>query len=159
MLCPPSWKSYRTIPGCRRNSLLPRHSSFLVAPIMHSLLPVPFLVPLLFSITTLTACFLPNGTQSTSPAAQPCSFNTSDPLASTCCNTGWDNPPGGDLLFGQPRDECLPNGLCQNRGMSTIPGKEAATWTHYYRVYCTNKTGEGCVGVCDPGVRDYFLLN
>jgi hypothetical protein len=43
--------------------------------------------------------------------------------------------------------------------MSTIPGKEAAPGTHYYRVYCTNKTGEGCVGVCDSGVRDYFLLN
>jgi hypothetical protein len=104
-----------------------------------------------------STCFLPNGTESTSLGAQPCSLDPSNPLSSTCCNTKWENVPGGDLKFGQPKDECLPNGLCQNRGMSTIQGKEAAPWTHFYRVYCTSKDWSGCLSVCDTGVRSTFL--
>lgn len=108
---------------------------------------------LLFFVTLSSAtCFLPNGTLTSSPGAQPCSFDPSHPLASTCCNSGYDNTPGSDAKLGQPRDECLPNGLCQNRGFSTIPGKEAPPWLHYYRVYCTDREWEGCLRVCDTGV-------
>jgi hypothetical protein len=113
---------------------------------------------LLFVPYGLADCFLPNGTLSTSEGAQPCSLDPANPLSSTCCNTKWDNPPGGDLKFGQPRDECLPNGLCRNRGNSSIEGKEAPPWTHYYRVYCTKKDWTGCVGVCNSGVSLMFPI-
>lgn len=103
-------------------------------------------------------CFLPNGTANPSTGAAPCSSDPSDPLSAVCCNTQWSNPPGGDLKFGQPQDECLPNGLCQNRGMSTKEGQEMPPWTHFYRVYCANEDGSGCVGVCDTGVSKYSSL-
>ncbi|KAH8722610.1 hypothetical protein GQ44DRAFT_729483 [Phaeosphaeriaceae sp. PMI808] len=35
--------------------------------------------------------------------------------------------------------------------MSTKPGDEAPPWTHFYRVYCTNKDWEGCLNVCNTG--------
>jgi hypothetical protein len=100
----------------------------------------------------LATCFLPNGTSTDSAGAQPCSSDPTNPLRSTCCNTNWDNPPGSDVKFGSTKDECLPNGLCQNRGFSTIEGQEQAPWTHFYRNYCVNKGWEGCVSVCDTGV-------
>jgi hypothetical protein len=126
-----------------------QHIMFISASSLISLLAVTHLAS--------STCFLPNGTESTSPGAQPCSLDPSNPLSSTCCNTKWENVPGGDLKFGQPKDECLPNGLCQNRGMSTIQGKEAAPWTHFYRVYCTNKDWSGCLSVCDTGVRSILF--
>jgi len=81
-----------------------------------------------------------------------CSFDTTNSLHTTCCHTKWENPPGGDVRNGPTKDECLPNGLCRNRGMSTIAGREVAPWTHYYRVYCTNQDWSGCLPVCDTGV-------
>lgn len=54
------------------------------------------------------------------------------------------------MKFGQPQDECMPNGLCMNRGMSTKVGEERPPWRHFYRVYVTEEGGG--VGVCDSGV-------
>ncbi|KAH7380211.1 hypothetical protein DE146DRAFT_288033 [Phaeosphaeria sp. MPI-PUGE-AT-0046c] len=118
-------------------------------------LPAPALVHFLALCHLVrSTCFLPNGTANPSLGAAPCSSDPSNPLSAVCCNTKWSNPPGGDLKFGQPQDECLPNGLCQNRGMSTKQGDEMPPWTHFYRVYCANEGGEGCVGVCDTGVSE-----
>ncbi|KAG9185286.1 hypothetical protein G6011_07830 [Alternaria panax] len=62
--------------------------------------------------------------------------------------SAWLNPPGGDVKNGPTADECLPNGLCQNRGFSSVQGQEVPEWTHFYRVNCANKNWEGCVNVC-----------
>lgn len=124
------------------------------------MLPSRFLINLTTIITLATSiCFLPNGTSHDDQGTQPCSLDPSSPLHNTCCHSKWENAAGGDLKFGQPKDECLPNGLCQNRGFSTKEGAEAAPWTHFYRVYCTNKDWEGCLSVCDTGVSFIVALS
>jgi hypothetical protein len=115
----------------------------------HPRLLVAFLSLLKLSTST---CYLPNGTAHDDEGTQPCSFDNANPLHTTCCHGKWGNSPGGDIKFGTTKDECLPNGLCQNRGMSTVVGQEQAPWTHFYRVYCTNSDWSGCLSVCDTGV-------
>jgi hypothetical protein len=76
---------------------------------------------LLISSTYLTValaqtCYLPNGTPLPStgdffPAFQPC---TSGGPLTVCCATNRTGEPGGDARNGEVKDECLPNGLCQN---------------------------------------------
>ncbi|KAF1994969.1 hypothetical protein P154DRAFT_612408 [Amniculicola lignicola CBS 123094] len=101
--------------------------------------------------TTHGMCYAPNGTaQVNDEGAKPCSSDPTNPLHTICCHTNWKNPPGADLKYGSTQDECLPNGLCQNRGFSTEEGKEQEPYIRYYRVYCTNQdwdTGE-CLDVC-----------
>jgi len=107
------------------------------------------LVQLAFS-----AFYLPNGTD-VSPIqqfAERCSFDPSNPLYNTVCHLKWKNPPGNDTRYSPTQDECMPNGLCQNRGYSSKPGDEHPPWTDYYRVYCADQTWKGCLDVCSTGV-------
>ena len=67
------------------------------------------------------ACRFKNGTTLPSEGFydwyQPC------PGSSVCCALNRDNAPGGNVSLGLTRDECLPNGLCQNRAT----GRKVAT--------------------------------
>jgi hypothetical protein len=120
------------------------------------------LVLLLSSLpSSLATCYLPNGTVHQDEGTSRCSSISSSPLYNTCCQTGWPNPPGGDVKNGPTADECMPNGLCQNRGFSSVPGTESDPWTHYYRVYCANANWEGCLDVCRDGVCrcSFFFLS
>jgi hypothetical protein len=99
-----------------------------------------------------STCYLPNGTSPDDNYVQPCATDLSNPLSSTCCHTKWANPPGSDIKYGPTKDECMPNGLCQNRGSSSNVGEELPPWTHYYRVMCTEKDFKGCLDVCGTGV-------
>jgi hypothetical protein len=67
------------------------------------------------------ACRFKNGTALPSEGFyncyQPC------PGSSVCCALNRDNTPGGNVSLGLTRDECLPNGLCQNRAT----GRKVAT--------------------------------
>ncbi|KAF2792956.1 hypothetical protein K505DRAFT_418116 [Melanomma pulvis-pyrius CBS 109.77] len=100
-----------------------------------------------------SSCYLPNGTSPDDKWTAPCSSDPSNPLHSTCCHTQWANPPGSDIKYGPTQDECMSNGLCQNRGSSSIPGAEQAPWTHFYRVQCTDKDFKGCLDVCSTGLN------
>jgi hypothetical protein len=61
-------------------------------------------------------CFFANGTQLPDTPEyseyKPCS--TGGP-ATICCGINRENPAGGNATIGRTADECLPNGLCQNR--------------------------------------------
>ena len=95
------------------------------------------------------------------PASPLAHFNlsrSSSPLYNTCCQSAWPNLPGGDVKNGPTADECLPNGLCQNRGWSSVSGQEKKEWTHFYRVYCANTDWEGCLDVCSEGVCCILLV-
>lgn len=119
---------------------------------------VPCSVLLALCRLVISACYLPNGTAPNDPGIQQCSFDSTNPLYNTCCHTKWENAPGNDIKNGGPtKDECLPNGLCQNRGFSTKPGEEAPPWTHFYRVYCADQNWESCLSVCDTGVSDILV--
>jgi len=66
--------------------------------------------------TAVSACYDAKGTVLDSGHNEygPCS----DPgLSTICCGINRPNPPGGDASNGFTKDECLPNGLCQNRVM------------------------------------------
>ncbi|KAF2010775.1 hypothetical protein BU24DRAFT_454348 [Aaosphaeria arxii CBS 175.79] len=98
-------------------------------------------------------CFLPNGTAKEDEATRACSNDPASPLSKICCQTGWDNAPGNDTKFGPTADECLPSGVCRNRGFSSKPGEEYPPWDHFYRVTCTNQDWDegGCLDVCSSG--------
>lgn len=89
-------------------------------------------------------CYLPNGQpQALGGALVPCQI---DPVRTICCATNRTNPAGGNLKNGQTADECLMNGLCQNR--LTYNGNNE---THFYINTCTNKdllSGQ-CLSFCD----------
>ena len=112
-------------------------------------------LPLFLLLTTLPSslatCYLPNGTEHLDSGTSRCASSIDDPLYYTCCQSGWVNPPGGDVKNGPTADECLPNGLCQNRGFSSVQGQEVPEWTHFYRVNCANENWEGCINVCKDG--------
>ncbi|KAF3000243.1 hypothetical protein E8E13_007679 [Curvularia kusanoi] len=67
------------------------------------------------------------------------------PGSSICCGLNRSNPANGDPANGFTRDECLPNGLCQNRETVNGVGK-----TSYWVDFCTNSdvTAPGCLDVC-----------
>ncbi|KAF2644648.1 hypothetical protein P280DRAFT_465942 [Massarina eburnea CBS 473.64] len=112
--------------------------------------PRSILFPFLSFLTpTLAAadCFFANGTvlpttQAFFSTIQPC---VDDPVKTICCNLGRDNEPGGDYVNGYTNDECLPNGLCQNRLV-----KNGTKTTNYWLEYCTDKdvTSGKCLDVC-----------
>lgn len=52
------------------------------------------------------------------------------PGSSICCGINRTNPSNGDPANGFTRDECLPNGLCQNRETVNGIGK-----TSYVRIH------------------------
>jgi hypothetical protein len=69
------------------------------------------------TVVLAQTCYLPNGTPLPStgdffPAFQPC---TSGGPSTICCATNRTREPGGDARDGEVKDECLSNGLCQNR--------------------------------------------
>ncbi|KAF3038049.1 hypothetical protein E8E11_002169 [Didymella keratinophila] len=62
-----------------------------------------------------------------------------------CCGLNRSNPANGDPADGNTMDECLPNGLCQNRRTEAGIGKVA-----YWVDFCTNSdvSADGCLDVC-----------
>ncbi|KAH7085887.1 hypothetical protein BKA63DRAFT_28431 [Paraphoma chrysanthemicola] len=74
---------------------------------------------------------------------QPC---TSGGPSTICCATNRSNQPGGDAANGDTQDECLSNGLCQNR--VTKNGVES---TKYFLNFCTNSnlSSSDCLNVCE----------
>lgn len=56
----------------------------------------------------------------------PCAETGS--LSAVCCALIRDNEPGGNLSMGATRDECLPNGICQNRWTQSEDGLEVTAW-------------------------------
>ncbi|KAH7119767.1 hypothetical protein B0J11DRAFT_582273 [Dendryphion nanum] len=134
--------------------MTPLHSpnQFVFTTTPHLILSLLVLLTLISPIRAL--CYAPDGlVDPENKWVNPCSTNSSSPLSKICCQTGWDNPPGGDRAFAPTRDECLPNGLCQNRFYSTKKGEEKSNSTEYYRNRCTEKdwkTG-ACLDVCTSG--------
>ncbi|KAF2247734.1 hypothetical protein BU26DRAFT_506919 [Trematosphaeria pertusa] len=128
-MSPPSDSSY-----CRRSRL----HLFLI-------------LPALFTLAR-SQCYNANGTVATDPDYAPCSNSTSDPLHTICCSLNRDNPPGGDpSVAGFTRDECLANGICQNKW-----SQNGGHTTSYFREKCTEKdwsTGL-CLDVCTDSVDD-----
>jgi hypothetical protein len=112
-------------------------------------------ISLLSFTTTIFAhdCFFANGTSlpDASPYDQtaPCK---EDGLTTICCALNRSNKPGGNLRDGYPADECLPNGLCQNRLVENGEMK-----TQYWLNFCTDSdyTSGKCLDLCreyrEPG--------
>ncbi|KAL6705606.1 hypothetical protein ACN47E_006553 [Coniothyrium glycines] len=93
-------------------------------------------------------CYNPDGSLDDS---WPCSSDPSNPLADVCCLTGREVPSGGNATLTPTRDECLPNGLCLNRGFDNA---RPEGWNHFYRVGCANKDWSGCLDVCLIGATN-----
>ncbi|OAL42961.1 hypothetical protein IQ07DRAFT_593480 [Pyrenochaeta sp. DS3sAY3a] len=98
-----------------------------------------------------TRCYFANGTVLPNVPEyneyQPCSG-----IGSICCGTNRDNPAGGNSSNGFTADECLPNGLCQNR--ITADGVEKISW---WVDFCSdsNINSGNCLNICDQ-VRNSF---
>ncbi|KAF1976649.1 hypothetical protein BU23DRAFT_31531 [Bimuria novae-zelandiae CBS 107.79] len=88
-------------------------------------------------------CYYANGTQTRSEEVRQCSNGVS----TICCTLNRENKPGSELneTGGWTQDECLPNGLCQNRHMYNGVSK-----TNWWLEYCTNPdpTTRECLDVC-----------
>lgn len=56
---------------------------------------------------------------------QPCPGT--DGSTTICCAIGRSNPPWGNISQGYTQDDCLPNGLCQNR-LTETDGSKKTTW-------------------------------
>lgn len=88
-----------------------------------------FTLHTLFSILRLTSaqtCYFPSGAPLPSTdwfysSMAPCNLPG---LETICCATNRTNPSGADMALGNTRDECLPNGLCQNRKL-----RNGSDWT------------------------------
>ncbi|RYO16594.1 hypothetical protein AA0111_g11360 [Alternaria arborescens] len=99
-------------------------------------------------------CYLANGTAlPTDPIYnqyQPCQ---SGGPSTICCGIFRDNVAGGNITAGDTMDECLPNGLCQNRATTTDGVEE----TKFFVDFCAddNIDSPNCLNVCDQ-VRDSF---
>lgn len=59
-------------------------------------------------------CYMPNGTQIPTEKDHIGKQWEACPNSPTCCVLNRSNPAGGDLAMGLTKDECLPNGLCEN---------------------------------------------
>ncbi|CAN9474288.1 unnamed protein product [Alternaria alternata] len=99
-------------------------------------------------------CYFANGTAlPTDPIYnqyQPCQ---SGGPSTICCGIFRDNVAGGNVTAGDTMDECLPNGLCQNRATTTDGVEE----TKFFVDFCAddNIDSPNCLNVCDQ-VRDSF---
>ncbi|KAF1840644.1 uncharacterized protein K460DRAFT_359226 [Cucurbitaria berberidis CBS 394.84] len=97
-------------------------------------------------------CFWPNGTvlpdERNYNEYQPC---TSGP-SRVCCGTNRPNPAGGDPGKGFTADECLPNGLCQNRVTTNGVGK-----TSWWIDFCADSdpNSSNCLHVCDQSRNSF----
>ncbi|KAF2679845.1 hypothetical protein K458DRAFT_407695 [Lentithecium fluviatile CBS 122367] len=103
-----------------------------------------FLTPLVWLAGTVLAqtCYTPDGFAVTNPEVAPCKI---DPVRTICCHSNRTLAAGSPHESGNVADECLPNGICQNR--YTYQGKaEAKFWLEY----CTNRDLESgrCMDVC-----------
>ena len=67
----------------------------------------------LFEISGEATCYFANGTAL--PKTPGYLEYQACPGSSICCGINRSNIPNGDPANGFTRDECLPNGLCQNR--------------------------------------------
>ncbi|KAJ4983949.1 hypothetical protein SVAN01_10570 [Stagonosporopsis vannaccii] len=77
---------------------------------------------------------------------QPCP--SADGPPTICCATNRDNPPWGNISLGYTRDECLPNGLCQNR-ITTNEGQPVTTWfVDYCTEYGQADSAAKCLNIC-----------
>ncbi|KAF2029435.1 hypothetical protein EK21DRAFT_21917, partial [Setomelanomma holmii] len=66
--------------------------------------------------------------------------------SSICCATNRTNSAGGDAANGDTKDECLANGLCQNRVT-----KNGVETTKFFANFCTNSnfTSGNCLDICE----------
>ncbi|KAF1954979.1 hypothetical protein CC80DRAFT_594624 [Byssothecium circinans] len=103
-----------------------------------------FILTYLASITAAEDCYFANGT------VVPPRFHVlpcdNAPVKTICCALDRENPPGGLLINGNnTRDECLPNGICQNRAV-----RDGEKITAYWLNFCTDKdiTSGKCLDVC-----------
>lgn len=76
------------------------------------------------------------GTQEFSQYA-PCAETGN--LATVCCALIRGNEPGGNLSMGATRDECLPNGICQNRWTQSKDGLPVTAWVGLVRRFCVQR--------------------
>ncbi|KAH4253010.1 hypothetical protein HBI04_193450 [Parastagonospora nodorum] len=93
-------------------------------------------------------CYSPNGNVLRSDGSYFSGFQacTSGGPPTICCATNRANPAGGDRSKGDTKDECLPNGLCQNRSV------EAGGLTiSFFANFCTdaNFTSGNCLDICE----------
>lgn len=87
---------------------------------------------LLSYISSGTAvCYDPSGDSVSDPSFQPCGN-------SMCCATNRTNPPGGNYDHGFTADQCLENGLCENKIQVNYEDGDTGLVTLYYREYCTS---------------------
>jgi hypothetical protein len=75
-----------------------------------------FLTTILLASFVSAQCYYVNGTALPANSDyEPCA-PSSGGAPTTCCGTNRANPAGSNRTQGAfTRDECLPNGLCQNR--------------------------------------------
>ncbi|KAF2828324.1 hypothetical protein CC86DRAFT_454161 [Ophiobolus disseminans] len=100
--------------------------------------------------TSYAQCYFANGTAlPNSPdysAYEPCASGPT----TTCCGTNRALPPGAvrDGSAGFTRDECMPNGLCQNRYID--PKNNQTEKISYWADFCTDKNvaSKNCLNVC-----------
>ncbi|KAF2741836.1 hypothetical protein M011DRAFT_462947 [Sporormia fimetaria CBS 119925] len=83
------------------------------------------LAAILHQAASQSQCLTPDGHININPDFVPC------PNSSVCCALNRPNVPGGDVKDGGTRDECLPSGLCENRGVRN--GVAVQTW---WRNFC-----------------------
>ncbi|KAK7184473.1 uncharacterized protein CC84DRAFT_1217372 [Paraphaeosphaeria sporulosa] len=89
-----------------------------------------------------SSCYYANGTEISNTEIKQCS----DGVTTVCCALNRENTPGNETNeMGWTQDECVPNGLCQNRYMTD--GVPQTTW---WLEYCTNPdpTSSECLDVC-----------
>jgi hypothetical protein len=102
-----------------------------------------FVLIALLPITALAqTCYSPAGLPVQKEEVVPCAL---DGVTSICCYTNRTREAGMSHEGGATADECLPNGICQNR--FTYQGKAEAT---YWIEYCTEKdyASGKCMDIC-----------
>lgn len=112
------------------------------APVAYISLLLHFSTLILGQVFGDAPCYYANGTMMRPSEVRQCSTGVS----TICCTINRPNPPGNETTeAGWTQDECLPNGLCQNRAMSH--GKRKTAW---WVEYCTNPdvTSTDCLDIC-----------
>jgi hypothetical protein len=93
-------------------------------------------VALLAHVTHAQFCYGPDGSKLAQDGAffssmQPC---TSGGPSTICCATNRTNSAGGDIKNGDTKDECLANGLCQNRVTTNGVESTKCVQQHYQSI-------------------------
>lgn len=104
----------------------------------------------------LCACYNPDGTITKMTDMISCPRSDTFQLDTLCCGLGRENPYGGEKSIGATRDDCLPNGLCENAWVDK--GVPKRSW---WRGFCTDKNwnNETCLAVCTTGVSCHSALS